>query len=113
MCPRFSKTVSKVNREEWLDFTKDFFIQRDALAHVLLLVDSSVPPQPVSTWFNWDSVARERLAPGSFHCASIMQLLLCPTANVQCYAPRKEWQMLMIASWECIPLPAVNHHTYF
>jgi hypothetical protein len=47
-CFRFSKTASKAAREEWLAFTKDFFISRDTLAHVLLLVDCSLPPQQVS-----------------------------------------------------------------
>lgn len=45
--PRFAKTASKEARSEWLDFTKDYFLKRDALAHVLLLVDGSLPPQQV------------------------------------------------------------------
>jgi len=43
----FAKTATKEERNKWLDFTKDFFIHRDNLVHVLLLIDSSVPPQQV------------------------------------------------------------------
>jgi len=43
----FAKTASREARASWLDFTKDFFISRDALVHVLLLVDGSLPPQQV------------------------------------------------------------------
>ncbi|KXZ52873.1 hypothetical protein GPECTOR_8g254 [Gonium pectorale] len=39
--------AGKANREEWLRFTKDYFITRDNLVSVLLLVDSSVAPQEV------------------------------------------------------------------
>lgn len=41
---RFAK-AGKSNREEWLRFTKDYFITRDNLVSVMLLVDSSLPPQ--------------------------------------------------------------------
>lgn len=44
--PRFAKG-SKDNRKEWLSFTKEYFIGREKLLHVLLLIDSSVPPQAI------------------------------------------------------------------
>ena len=34
-------------REQWLDFTKEYFLDRPELAMVLLLVDSTVTPQQV------------------------------------------------------------------
>jgi GTP-binding protein EngB required for normal cell division len=45
-CYRFAKS-SKGLKIQWLDFTQQYFIDRDALVSVLLLVDSSVPPQQV------------------------------------------------------------------
>lgn len=46
--------AGKESREEWLLFTKDYFIQRDNLVSVLLLVDSSLPPQQVDVdCANW------------------------------------------------------------
>lgn len=46
--------AGKESRKEWLEFTKDYFVSRDNLVSVLLLVDSSVAPQPVdldcATW---------------------------------------------------------------
>lgn len=42
----FAKT-SKGSAASWLGFTKDYFLQRDALVAVLLLVDGSIPPQPL------------------------------------------------------------------
>jgi len=38
---------SKTERFEWLDFTKDYFLNRETLANVLLLVDCSIPPQQI------------------------------------------------------------------
>lgn len=38
---------SKTERGEWSDFTRDYFLHREVLANVLLLVDSSVPPQDI------------------------------------------------------------------
>jgi len=38
---------SKTARFEWLDFTKDYFLNRETLANVLLLVDCSIPPQQI------------------------------------------------------------------
>jgi len=50
----FSRTAGKEARTEWLAFTKDFFISRDSLVHVMLLVDSSLPPQQVDVdCANW------------------------------------------------------------
>ena len=31
----------------WNDFTKDYLLNRETLANVLLLVDSSIPPMPL------------------------------------------------------------------
>jgi GTP-binding protein len=36
---------SKESRLEWSAFTKEYFLKRETLANVLLLVDSSVPVQ--------------------------------------------------------------------
>eukprot|EP00898_Chlorokybus_atmophyticus_P002129 jgi/Chlat1/2917/Chrsp2S04668 len=33
--------------KEWTAFTKDYFLKRTTLATVLLLVDASIPPQPI------------------------------------------------------------------
>jgi len=38
---------AKTNRLEWNSFTRDYFLQRKSLANVLLLVDASIPPQPI------------------------------------------------------------------
>jgi hypothetical protein len=39
--------ASKGAAGSWLGFTKDYFLQRDALVAVLLLVDATIPPQPL------------------------------------------------------------------
>ena len=39
--------ASKSSQGSWLGFTKDYFLRRDALVLVLLLVDASLPPQPL------------------------------------------------------------------
>ncbi|KAI8468073.1 MAG: P-loop containing nucleoside triphosphate hydrolase protein [Monoraphidium minutum] len=39
--------ASKGTQGAWLGFTKDYFLERDALVAVLLLVDASIPPQPL------------------------------------------------------------------
>lgn len=36
---------SKASRLEWAAFTKEYFLERETLANVLLLVDSSIPVQ--------------------------------------------------------------------
>ena len=36
---------SKASRLEWSAFTKEYFLKRETLANVLLLVDSSIPVQ--------------------------------------------------------------------
>lgn len=43
----YAKTAGKSTRAGWLDFTKDYFVKREALVAVLLLVDASIPPQQV------------------------------------------------------------------
>lgn len=45
-CCRYARR-SKTERGEWSDFTRDYFLNREVLANVLLLVDSSVPPQDI------------------------------------------------------------------
>ena len=43
-CARYAQR-SKEARLEWSAFTKEYFLKRETLANVLLLVDSSVPVQ--------------------------------------------------------------------
>jgi GTP-binding protein len=43
---RYART-GKENRKEFEWFTKNFFLQRPTLTMVLLLVDSSIPPQAI------------------------------------------------------------------
>ncbi|KAK9807729.1 hypothetical protein WJX72_007363 [[Myrmecia] bisecta] len=38
---------SKTSRFEWNKFTKKYFLERETLANVLLLLDSTIPPQEV------------------------------------------------------------------
>lgn len=38
---------AKKDRLEWNAFTRDYFLDRKTLAHVLLLVDASIPPTPI------------------------------------------------------------------
>lgn len=40
-------SASKGTQGAWLGFTKEYFLKRDALVAVLLLVDASIPPQPI------------------------------------------------------------------
>lgn len=50
----FSKTAAKSTRDSWLDFTKQYFLKRQALVAVLLLVDGSIPPQKIDVeCANW------------------------------------------------------------
>jgi len=46
--------VAKEQRLKWNDFTKDYFLNRDTLVTVLLLVDASIPPTKIDmeclTW---------------------------------------------------------------
>jgi GTP-binding protein EngB required for normal cell division len=39
--------ASRGTQGSWLGFTKEYFLKRDALVAVLLLVDAAVAPQPV------------------------------------------------------------------
>lgn len=39
--------ASKTTAASWLGFTKEYFLERDALVAVLLLADASLPPQPL------------------------------------------------------------------
>ena len=49
-CTRYAQR-SKEARLEWSSFTKEYFLKRETLANVLLLVDSSVPVQvPRHKW---------------------------------------------------------------
>ncbi|KAK9833597.1 hypothetical protein WJX84_010058 [Apatococcus fuscideae] len=38
---------AKTSRLEWNEFTKEYFLKRESLAMVLLLVDGSIPPQAI------------------------------------------------------------------
>ena len=52
---------SKTLRAEWSDFTQQYFLQRDTLANVLLLVDASVPVQALDLEVaNWLGNAQAR-----------------------------------------------------
>lgn len=39
--------AGKEDRKAWISFTKRFFVERDTLVHVFLLLDSTLPPQPL------------------------------------------------------------------
>eukprot|EP00899_Mesostigma_viride_P009712 jgi/Mesvir1/18742/Mv01251-RA.1 len=43
----YAKTAPKSNQFQWNQFTKDYFLNRGTLVVVLLLVDSSIPPQEI------------------------------------------------------------------
>lgn len=43
---RFAKAPDAA-RMDWSAFTKGYFLNRDALVAVLLLIDASVPPQKI------------------------------------------------------------------
>lgn len=43
---RFAK-ASEAARTDWSSFTKGYFLNRNALVAVLLLIDASVPPQKI------------------------------------------------------------------
>jgi GTP-binding protein len=50
---RFAKSGKKI-RMEWFGFTKEYFLERDQLVMVLLLVDASIPPQQADVeCLNW------------------------------------------------------------
>lgn len=56
MCPLLARYAqrSKEARIEWSSFTKEYFLKRETLANVLLLVDSSVPVQVPHECAAWD-----------------------------------------------------------
>ena len=43
---RYAKRA-KTSRLEWNTFTKEYFLNRESLAMVLLLIDGSIPPQAI------------------------------------------------------------------
>lgn len=45
-CARFAKAPTAI-RTDWNEFTKDYFLKRETLVCVLLLVDSSIDPQQI------------------------------------------------------------------
>ena len=45
-CGRYAKAPTAI-RTDWNEFTKDYFLNRKTLVCVLLLVDSSIPPQQI------------------------------------------------------------------
>ena len=57
--------ASKTARMDWSSFTKGYFLNRDTLVGVLLLVDASVPPQKIdldcANWLGRNNV-RQRTA---------------------------------------------------
>lgn len=50
----YAKT-SKANVKLWNDFTREYFVNRETLVAVLLLVDASIPPRDLdveaAAWF--------------------------------------------------------------
>ncbi len=46
LATRYAKRA-KTSRLEWNTFTKEYFLKRESLAMVLLLVDGSIPPQAI------------------------------------------------------------------
>lgn len=57
---RFAK-ASEAARMDWSSFTKGYFLNRDSLVAVLLLVDASVPPQKIdldcANWLGRNNVS--------------------------------------------------------
>ena len=45
-CVRFAKAPTAI-RTDWNEFTKDYFLRRETLVCVFLLVDSSIEPQQI------------------------------------------------------------------
>lgn len=45
-CARFAKAPTAI-RTDWNEFTKDYFLKRETLVCVFLLVDSSIEPQQI------------------------------------------------------------------
>lgn len=46
VCNSFAH-ASEASRMDWSSFTKGYFLNRETLVSVLLLVDASVPPQKI------------------------------------------------------------------
>lgn len=62
---------AKTNRLEWNSFTRDYFLQRKSLANVLLLVDASIPPQPIDLdCADWLANSEVMHAGNAFACSS-------------------------------------------
>ncbi|GFH06813.1 EngB-type G domain-containing protein [Haematococcus lacustris] len=94
----FSKTAGKAAREEWLSFTKDFFISRDALVHVLLLVDASLPPQAVDIdCANWLAECQVPFCIVFTKVDNRKKDLPTPAANI------KAFKTMLAADWEALP----------
>jgi hypothetical protein len=65
-CCRYAKTAGKDTRTSWLEFTKQYFLKRRVLVAVMLLVDSSIPPQRMDLdCANWLAEALVRADGGS------------------------------------------------
>ncbi len=65
LCQAYSYAKSgRDSRVQWLSFTKEYFKTREVLVSVLLLVDSSIPPQPADlqcvAWMGETQVRRMR-----------------------------------------------------
>lgn len=60
---RYAKTGMD-KRLEWNEFTRDYFLKRESLANVLMLVDASIPPTAIDlSCADWlaESQAKPRL----------------------------------------------------
>lgn len=53
--------ASEAARTDWTSFTKGYFLNRDTLVAVLLLVDASIPPQKIdfdcANWLGRNNVS--------------------------------------------------------
>ena len=84
---------SKTLRAEWSDFTQQYFLQRDTLANVLLLVDASVPVQAldleVANWLgNAQARPLSRAPLPCPHLRALTQLAAARRCPSRWYSPR-------------------------
>ena len=73
--------VAKEQRLKWNDFTKDYFLNRDTLVTVLLLVDASIPPTKIDmeclTWMAEAQVPFILVVSGGTHTAPRATVIVC------------------------------------
>uniref|UniRef100_A0A453IKU0 Uncharacterized protein n=1 Tax=Aegilops tauschii subsp. strangulata TaxID=200361 RepID=A0A453IKU0_AEGTS len=70
--------ASKTARTDWSSFTKGYFLNRDTLVGVLLLVDASVPTQQIdldcANWLGRNNVRQLTLSPENVYYMLVMDL---------------------------------------